>query len=59
MTPPEDSSELSEMAEGGSATRRGRFRVTAPDNSGPPETTVGRFRLNPQSGKNFIKKFKI
>ncbi|XP_039440649.1 uncharacterized protein LOC120421497 [Culex pipiens pallens] len=33
----------------GSATRRGRFRVSAPP-AGPPETTVGRFRLVPQGG---------
>ncbi|XP_055644866.1 uncharacterized protein LOC129780533 [Toxorhynchites rutilus septentrionalis] len=33
----------------GSATRRGRFRVSAPP-AGPPETTVGRFRLIPQTG---------
>lgn len=36
----------------GSATRRGRFRVSAPP-AGPPETTVGRFRLVPQGGKFF------
>uniref|UniRef100_A0A182NSA7 Uncharacterized protein n=1 Tax=Anopheles dirus TaxID=7168 RepID=A0A182NSA7_9DIPT len=33
----------------GSTTRRGRFRVSAPS-PGPPETTVGRFRLIPQTG---------
>lgn len=32
------------------AARRGRFRVTS-SSSGPPETTLGRFRLVPQSGK--------
>ncbi|KXJ76290.1 hypothetical protein RP20_CCG009960 [Aedes albopictus] len=32
-----------------SSTRRGRFRVSAPP-AGPPETTVGRFRLVPQTG---------
>ncbi|EAT39554.1 AAEL008659-PA [Aedes aegypti] len=32
-----------------STTRRGRFRVSAPP-AGPPETTVGRFRLVPQTG---------
>lgn len=32
------------------AARRGRFRVTPPS-SGPPETTLGRFRLIPQSSK--------
>lgn len=37
------------MADG----KRGRFRVTAPSGP-PPETTVGRFRLNPQSGKHCI-----
>ncbi|CAD7093214.1 unnamed protein product [Hermetia illucens] len=31
------------------AARRGRFRVTS-SSSGPPETTLGRFRLVPQSG---------
>lgn len=31
------------------STRRGRFRVSAPP-AGPPETTVGRFRLVPQTG---------
>uniref|UniRef100_A0A182K5J7 Uncharacterized protein n=1 Tax=Anopheles christyi TaxID=43041 RepID=A0A182K5J7_9DIPT len=33
----------------GATTRRGRFRVSAPS-TGPPETTVGRFRLIPQTG---------
>uniref|UniRef100_A0A182F852 Uncharacterized protein n=1 Tax=Anopheles albimanus TaxID=7167 RepID=A0A182F852_ANOAL len=33
----------------GATTRRGRFRVSAPP-TGPPETTVGRFRLIPQAG---------
>lgn len=29
------------------AARRGRFRVTSSQPSGPPETTLGRFRLMP------------
>lgn len=29
------------------AARRGRFRVTSSTPSGPPETTLGRFRLMP------------
>lgn len=29
------------------AARRGRFRVTSSTPAGPPETTLGRFRLMP------------
>lgn len=29
------------------AARRGRFRVTSTQPQGPPETTLGRFRLMP------------
>ncbi|XP_058821717.1 uncharacterized protein LOC131683614 isoform X2 [Topomyia yanbarensis] len=41
--------ETSSGSDEGSGTRRGRFRVSAPS-AGIPETTVGRFRLIPQSG---------
>ncbi|XP_055548439.1 uncharacterized protein LOC129732016 isoform X2 [Wyeomyia smithii] len=41
--------DINSGSDDGSATRRGRFRVSAPS-SGLPETTVGRFRLIPQAG---------
>ncbi|KAG4080328.1 hypothetical protein HA402_010820 [Bradysia odoriphaga] len=31
------------------SSRKGRFRVTSSSSSGPPETTPGRYRLNPQN----------
>lgn len=30
-------------------SRKGRFRVSSSNTAGPPETTLGRFRLIPQS----------
>ncbi|XP_046805638.1 uncharacterized protein LOC111689008 [Lucilia cuprina] len=34
--------------------RRGRFRVTSTQQQGPPETTLGRFRLMPTSNYGTI-----
>ncbi|KAH8311326.1 hypothetical protein KR044_005691, partial [Drosophila immigrans] len=36
------------------AARRGRFRVTSSTPAGPPETTLGRFRLMPTSNYGAI-----
>ncbi|KAH8346528.1 hypothetical protein KR084_002616 [Drosophila pseudotakahashii] len=36
------------------AARRGRFRVTSSTPQGPPETTLGRFRLMPTSNYGAI-----
>ncbi|KAH8406749.1 hypothetical protein KR222_008810, partial [Zaprionus bogoriensis] len=36
------------------AARRGRFRVTSSTPTGPPETTLGRFRLMPTSNYGAI-----
>lgn len=47
MTEEEDSGGTEED----SASRAGRFRISS-SSSGPPETTLGRFRLTPQGELN-------